>query len=516
MLALLTALGAAPLAAQTFPTADPVLQRIWEEGTKNSQLKPLAQALLDSVGPRLTGSPGQAAADQWALAQYRAWGIPARAERYGTWAGWRRGVTHVDLLQPRVRSLEATMLPWSPGTQGPVSAPVVALPAAAGPQEFAAWLPQVQGKFVAISLPQPTCRPEENWKQYASPASYQRMQDERRAAQQAWEARVAATGVSPRDLPQRLEQAGAAGVLVNNWAGGWGVEKLHPSARTQRVPTIDVSCEDYGLLVRLAEQGQGPVLRVHAEAEALGEVPVHNVVAELRGRERPNEYVVLSAHFDSWDGASGATDNGTGTVTMMEAMRILRRVYPNPKRTILVGHWGGEEQGLNGSRAFAADHPEVVRGLQAVFNQDNGTGRIRHIGMQGLTHAGSFFARWFAQLPRELTDSVSFDIPGAPSSGSSDHASFVCAGAPSFFLLSLDWGYGVYTWHTNRDTYDKVVFDDVQRNALLIASLAYLASEDPQTMPRERRTVLPTDARTGQAAWPTCQPPARSAAASGR
>jgi Zn-dependent M28 family amino/carboxypeptidase len=201
---------------------------------------------------------------------------------------------------------------------------------------------------------------------------------------------------------------------------------------------------------------------------------------------------------------------------MMEAMRILKKVYPNPKRTILVGHWSGEEQGLVGSRAFAADNPKVVSGLQALFNQDNGTGRIEHISMQGLTGAGTQFARWFAKMPRELTDSVALDIPGVPSSGSSDHASFICAGAPAFFLLSKDWDYGVYTWHTNRDTYDKVVFDEVKQNATMIAMLAYLASEDPVKTPRDRRVNLPVDPRTGEAAWPSCTPPARSSGESTR
>ena len=103
------------------------------------------------------------------------------------------------------------------------------------------------------------------------------------------------------------------------------------------------------------------------------------MIAEIKGSEKPDEYVVLSAHFDSWDGASGATDNGTGTVMMLEAMRILKQAYPNPKRTILVGHWGGEEQGLIGSRAFAEDHPEIVQGCRRLFNQDNGTGRVADI-----------------------------------------------------------------------------------------------------------------------------------------
>ena len=100
---------------------------------------------------------------------------------------------------------------------------------------------------------------------------------------------------------------------------------------------------------------------------------MYNVVGELRGTELPDEYVLLTAHLDSWDGASGATDNGTGSTMMMEAMRILKEVHPQPRRTILVAHWGGEEQGLIGSGAFAEDHPEVVDGLQAAFNQDNGT-----------------------------------------------------------------------------------------------------------------------------------------------
>src|SRR5216117_3598812 len=108
---------------------------------------------------------------------------------------------------------------------------------------------------------------------------------------------------------------------------------------------------------------------------------------------------MLSAHFDSWDGGSGATDNGTGTITMLEAMRILKTVYPNPKRTIIAGHWSGEEEGLVGSRSFAADHPEIVKGLQAAFNQDNGTGRISTISMQGLVGAGEHFAGWLSRVP---------------------------------------------------------------------------------------------------------------------
>jgi Zn-dependent M28 family amino/carboxypeptidase len=282
------------------------------------------------------------------------------------------------------------------------------------------------------------------------------------------------------------------------------------------VPVLGVSCEDYGLLFRLAERGQGPVVRLQAESEALGEQPVFNTIAEIRGTEKPDEYVVLSAHFDSWDGASGATDNGSGTMVMMEAMRILKLAYPNPKRSIVVGHWSGEEQGLNGSRAWAADHPEVVKGMQALFNQDNGTGRVQTIGLQGLVGAVPQVAAWVAQLPTELSTDLKLQSPGAPGRGGTDNASFICYGAPAFGLNSLPWEYFTYTWHTNRDTYDKLFFDELRSNATLTAMLAYLAADDPVTVPRDRR-VLPPDQTTKQPqSWPECSPAARTSQESRR
>ncbi|HEX8693223.1 MAG TPA: M28 family peptidase [Longimicrobium sp.] len=508
---------AAPAPPRPWTSPDPVLRRIWEIGMSQSQLEPLAQALLDSVGPRLTGSPGQDDAHRWAVARYQGWGIPARTEQYGTWRGWRRGHTHVDLVQPRVRTLEATMLAWSPGTGGrPVTAGVVILPDLADSAAFRAWLPGVAGKFVLVSFPQPTCRPDDNWAKWATPASFERMKAARQAALAAWNQRVQKTGLAARDLPAALERAGAAGVLTHLWSQGWGVDKVF-QARTERVPSLDLSCEDYGLVFRLAQNGQDPVLRVDAESQALGDVPAVNTIAEVRGRRLPGEYVVLSAHFDSWDAASGATDNGTGTIVMMEAMRILRQVYPNPRRTILAGHWSGEEQGLNGSRGFVADHPQVVQGLQALFNQDNGTGRIANFSFQGFTRLGPTVRGWLAKLPPELTDSLQIADPGAPSAGGTDNASFVCAGVPAFGLGSLSWDYGTYTWHTNRDTYDKISFDDVRRNAVMVAMLAYLASEEPERLPRDRLAELPPNPQTGQPRqWPTCQEPARSAAQSTR
>ena len=516
------AVPVAPAAAQFGPPAsgfvveNPVLRRIWALGMDSSHAEALAQVLFDSLGPRLTGSPGMEAAQDWAVNTYKSWGLTdARKEQYGTWRGWRRGVTHLDLVAPRVRSLEGTMLAWSPGTPKgkPVRAPVVALPDVADSAAFIAWLPQAKGKFVMVSFPQPTCRPDTSWEHWASPAVYDSMKARRQAAQQAWTQRIVHTGYEYRyghySLARRLEAAGVAGVISNYWSQGWGVDKIFDTY-VDHTPVVDVSCEDYSLLYRLAEHHQGPVVELQAESQARGEVPVYNVVASIKGAELPNEYVMLSAHFDSWDGGSGATDNGTGTVMMMEAMRILSIVYPHPRRTILIGDWSGEEEGLLGSKGFVADHPAILDSLQALFNQDNGTGHVESMSASGYPAASGNLARYLAQIPTDLTRDIKFSFPGVPGGGGTDHASFVMCGAPGFGLGSGQWDYGLYTWHTNRDTYDKISFDDLKGNATLVAMLAYLASEDPQFMSRVKRDVMPTGRNGQPMTWPACTPGARS------
>jgi len=270
------------------------------------------------------------------------------------------------------------------------------------------------------------------------------------------------------------------------------------------VPTVDIGCEDYGLLHRLATKNQGPRVRLTAESQATpAEVPMFDVVARIEGKELPNEYVLLSAHLDSWHGATGATDNGTGTLTMLEAMRILKETYPNPRRTIIAGHWGGEEQGTIGSLAFAEDHPEVISGLQVAFNQDNGTWRVEILEGQGFLKASANLAKWVAQLPGEMTDSVKLQLPGPQANSGSDHTSFLCRPAPAFRLQSSYSEYRQYTWHTNRDTYDKIVFDDLKNNATMAAMLAYAASEDPERTSRDLST-LPALPNGQPRAWPTC------------
>jgi len=394
-----------------------------------------------------------------------------------------------------------------------VTGDVAILPPAAESRDsagFARWLGTVRGKLVLVSPPQPTCRPDSDYAAWAPPATVAAVKASRDSGIAEFRRRAAVGGYNARSIVPALEAAGAVALLGNTWSRGWGVDKIF-SARSTRVPTFDVSCEDYGLLARLAERGQHP--RAHAVAEsrmAPNEGPVYNTLAEVKGSELPNEYVMLSAHLDSWDGGSGATDNGTGTIIMLEAMRILHAAYPHPKRTILAGHWSGEEEGDIGSASFAADHPEVLKGLQALFNQDNGAGEIDTVQTNGFVDAAAHFARWMSRMPADVTRTTVLALPGIAHDESTDSDAFDCRDTPGFFLTSSDWSYGDYTWHTNRDTFDKIDFATIRRNATLVAMLVYEASEDPERVSRARRAP-PVDPRTGRTvAPPKCDVPPRS------
>ena len=484
-------------------TKEAFVANVTKEANENSQLEKLGHELFDVVGPRLVGTPQMKQAGDWAVKKYSDWGISAKTEKWGEWRGWERGITHIDLVSPRLRTLEGTQLAWSPSTvKGkPINAEAIVLPMLADSMAFVNWLPNVKGKLVLISQAQISGRPDKNYEDFATKDGLTKFKTDKDVAAKAWRDRVSKTGLNAKNLALALEKAGAAAIIINNWSAGWGVDKVF-GANTTKIPTVNLSIEDYGLVYRLAEFGSKPMLKITSESKELGVVPTFNTIAEIKGTEKPNEYVMLSAHFDSWDAASGATDNGTGTIMMMEAMRILKKFYPNPKRTILVGHWSSEEQGLNGSRAFVEDHPEIVNNLQALFNQDNGTGRVVNITGQGFAKAKDFLPRWLAAVPDTIKNQIKTSFPGSPSGGGSDNASFVAAGALGFSLGALPWDYFSYTWHTNRDTYDKVVFDEVKSNVILAAILVYMACEDPEKTSTEK-AILPVNPRTGMpGVWP--------------
>lgn len=487
---------------------NPVVQNFVNEVQNNSQLETMAHEFLDGIGPRLVGTPEMLQSNNWTAEKMRSWGVDAELQKFGTWKGWQRGITHVDMVYPRVKSLVATQLAWSPATKKPVEAEVVILPKVTTKAEFDRWLPSVKGKIVLMAQHQSVGRSDEQIKEFATPELYEQLKKEREKASRDFREFVRNIGYDNNSLPEALEKAGAAGIAISNWTGIMGANRIF-GAKTSKIPMFDIELEDYGMLYRLAESGKKPRIKVDSQSKILPENPSFNTIGIIKGKEKPNEYVILSAHLDSWDGAQGATDNGTGVLTMLETIRILKKYYPNNKRTIVVGLWGSEEQGLNGSRGFVADNPEIIKGVQAVFNQDNGTGRVVEISGQGFVDSYSYIGRWLNAVPRNVRSHIKTSFPGMPGGGGSDHASFVAAGVPGFSLSSLNWGYFGYTWHTTKDTYDKIVFDEVKNNVILTATLAYMASEDPEFTSRQKRE-MPANDKGEVAKWPKLSEPTRS------
>lgn len=483
-----------------------IIQNIQQEAHRSSQLQVLGQQLIDDIGPRLIGSPGYRASQDWMIETYKSWGVAAWNEKYGQWKSWERGKTVVEMTAPRYSQLKAIQLAWCPATpkEKPVAAEVVALPLGLDSIGFQQWLPSVKGKIVLVSRPELSGRPTDNWEKNALKEHYSYFVSQKDSLASSWRTYMNQIGYNGNTLPKAVEDAGAVAVLSSYWSGGWGTSRIF-AARTTKIPNVDVALEDYSMLYRMIQRGVRPRLNVLTTSKDQGMQPVANTIGLIKGVEKPDEYIMLSAHLDSWDGGTGATDNGTGTILMMEVMRILQKHYPNPKRSIIAGHWGGEEQGLNGSRAYIADHPEMRDRISVLFNQDNGTGRISRIGGNGFLDAYDYFGRWLQYVPDINQKDLTLTFPGEPGKGGSDYAAFLPYDIPAFFLLGNSWDYGTYTWHTQLDTYDKIVFDDMKLNAETIAILVYLACEEPEMFSR-RRAALPLDLKSGKRSeWPKAE-----------
>ncbi len=201
---------------------DPIVEAIVKEEQSNSQLQLLAHQLFDSIGPRLVGTPQMEAARDWALVNYKNWGIPAETQNWGIWRGWERGISHIDMVSPRVRTLEATQLAWCPSMGNKtVTAGFVILPDLADSLAYAAWMPSVKGKFVMVSMLQPTGRPDDNWEEFGTAESVKKMKDQRKEVTENWNARLKKSGYTTRTLPVALEKAGAAGCCQFLLVGGF-------------------------------------------------------------------------------------------------------------------------------------------------------------------------------------------------------------------------------------------------------------------------------------------------------
>src|SRR6056300_613041 len=215
------------LGSFAFAQEQSTIEDIIKEDQENSQLENLAQELLDGIGPRLVGTPQMKNAHDWAVEKYKQWGIQARNESFGNWRGWERGISHIDMLQPRVQSLRGTQLAWSPSTSKKgVTAEIIILPNVTSPEEFKSWLPNVEGKIVLISRMEPTGRPDYNWEKFATEDSFEKMKTERDSLYKKWSANLKNTGYNSRSIAKALEESGAVGLISSYWSRGFGTSKI--------------------------------------------------------------------------------------------------------------------------------------------------------------------------------------------------------------------------------------------------------------------------------------------------
>ena len=279
-------LGVLLLSLNTSAQKANIIDQIITEVNENSQLEILGQELLDGIGPRLVGTPQMKNAHDWALQKYSKWGINARNESFGTWRGWERGISHIDMLSPRVQSLRGTQLAWNPSTSKKgVTAEVVILPQVNTAEEFKNWLPTVKGKIIMVSRPELTGRPDYNWEKFATEESFEQMKREREEAQKAWSQNLRNIGYTSRSIIKVLEDSGAVGILSSYWSKGFGTNKIF-SARTKKIPTVSIELEDYSLVYRLSVRGQKPILNITTISKELGEVSTFNTIGEIKGTER--------------------------------------------------------------------------------------------------------------------------------------------------------------------------------------------------------------------------------------
>lgn len=493
--------------------------RIRTEGLNNSQILRTMHFLTDVYGPRLTGSPNHKNAAEWAVKQMTEWGLSnghLEPWDFGR-PGWLNERFAGYILSPVKDSLVGEVLAWTPSTKGTITAEAVHIVPPSGPTkaELDTWIadttPKIKSKIVLVGRhaavpvslnPAPLRRPDDQvQRQYdpSAPPSEGRGGRGRGATEPSDPNRLSANAVNTAVNAMVLN----AGVQVRvNDAGRDHGQIRAFSNNTYDVakapPTVVLRNEDYGRITRLLAGGS-PVRLEFTIVNTLypeGRTS-YNAIAEIPGSDKADEVVMLGGHLDSWHAATGATDNAIGCAVMMEAARILKAIGAKPRRTIRVALWGGEEQGLLGSKAYVRDHfgtveqpkPEFAK-FNGYFNVDSGTGRIRGASVFGPPEAATI-------LREALAPFHDFGVVGAVAtnsrrSGGSDHTSFNEAGLPGIGLGQDPIEYNSYTWHTNLDTYERVIEDDVKKSAIAIAAAVYHVATRDEMLPRFTKETMPT------------------------
>jgi len=469
-----------------------IVQRIRDEALNRSQIPELAGYLTDVVGPRLTGSTGMRRANDWTAEQFRAWGlVNVKIEPWGRFGrGWERVSYAGRMLEPYVQPLNGQPLAWSGSTRGTVTGPAMIV-AITDTSDFAKYRGKLRGVFVlrdSVAVlppefdPQPLRTPLDKLFDTTTQAPFTRPTDEQRARQQAQQA------LNRRIYDFLRVERPAAVLLFSNRAYGLLAPQGGPYSTQVRLdsiadplPALQLSREQYGQIYRNLKRGTPVRLEVNIQNRWLAtDSMAYNTLAEIPGSDLKDQVVMLGAHLDSWFGSQGATDNGAGSVVMMEAMRILKILNLEPRRTIRIGLWSGEEQGLLGSRAWVRNHPDELPKISAYVNVDNGTGRLRGIWDQ----SNSAVIPIFQQILAPFQDLGVVAVRHG-NTGGTDHLAFDAAGVPGFNFIQDPIEYGTRTHHTDADSYERLVLDDLKQAAAVVAFTVYQLATRDQMMPRK-------------------------------
>ncbi|HXG00378.1 MAG TPA: M20/M25/M40 family metallo-hydrolase [Bacteroidota bacterium] len=496
-----------------------VVRKIWEEGTERSQVMDILHYLTDVCGPRLTGSPQYMKAATWSMSKLRAWGVSnVHLDGWGPFGrSWTLKRFNAQVLSPDVFPLLAYPRAWSPGTKGTVQGDAIFFDATTD-SALQTFRGRLRGKFVLMEDArqlQPQFEPRarrfsDSTLLEMANADYSPLRRFRRG-EMTPEARANAM-LALKKLQMMVDE-GAAALLAPSRADGGVIFVLqaavptHPDTPFTRrpqpwrvdapptVPQVAVAAEHYNRLVRLLKRGERVRIEMTLEVSFPRADSAYNVIGEIPGSDLADEVVMIGAHLDSWHVGTGATDNATGSAVCLEAMRILKALDLKPRRTIRIGLWAGEEQGLLGSQAYVRKHfgwqndttqaptltPQGEK-FCVYFNDDNGTGRFRGVYLQGNEAARPIFRRWLTAIGDPTAQTLTLR-----STGSTDHVSFDRIGLPAFQFIQDQIEYSTLTHHSTMDVADRVVPKDLQQSAVIMAIFAYNAAMRDQPIPRRPR-----------------------------
>jgi carboxypeptidase Q len=514
--------------------------KIRTEGLDHSKLMWIEHVLTDVYGPRPIGSPNHVAAANWAVKTMTSWGMKNAHLEPFTWrgVGWLPGKATGFITSPVKANLKFEAVPWSPSTKGTVSGEVVSIvpPETPTEAELTAFLAplasRVKGGIVMIGAP-PNVPVNFNERPKRTPDDQvkARYQPEPNAQQAGRGGRGGPGGfgrgrgqtpppeghLSAQQVNQRITaflRENMPALRLNAQGGGRipgvivaqnGAGQIYNDT-TPQPPAVILRTDDFGRIFRLIADGTPVHVEFNVQNQYFPEGKTSYVtVAEIPGTDKADEVVMLGGHLDSWTSATGATDNAIGCAIMMEAARILMATGAKPRRTIRVALWSGEEEGLLGSFAYVKEHfgsaespTKDFNKLDAYWNIDDGTGRVRGASVFGPPEAAAIVAQYFK--PFEDWGIYGAVPTTARVEGGSDNGAFAVAGLPGIGTQQDNIEYNSTTWHTNLDTYERIVPEDVMHNAVVTASLMIHLADRDQMLPRfapDQMPAIPAPRRRG-------------------